>query len=145
MTTKPDLAAIVPEFTWPVRIYYEDTDAAGVVYHGNYLKYMERARTEWLRATGFSHDMLREKEGIVFVVTDMTISFQKPATMDEHLQVMVKLVKTGNARLYFEQSIINEADELICSADVCVACLDADTLKPKRIPNPIKVELTHVN
>lgn len=143
MTTKNNIIDN-SEFIWPVRIYYEDTDAAGVVYHGNYLKYMERARTEWLRATGYSHEKLREQEGIVFVVTEMTISFQKPACIDEQIEVRVKLVKAGGASLRFMQTIINELEEVICRADVNVACLDAGTLKPKRIPNPIKVELIYV-
>lgn len=145
MTTKNSASIIDSEFNWPVRIYYEDTDAAGVVYHSNYLKYMERARTEWLRATGFSHEKLREQEGIIFVVTNMTISFEKPACIDEQIEVLVRLTKTGGASLQFEQIIIDGSEEMICRADVNVACLDSETMKPKRIPNPIKVKLTHVD
>ena len=145
MTTKTNAASGGAEFNWPVRVYYEDTDAAGVVYHSNYLKYMERARTEWLRATGFSHEQLREREGVIFVVTDMTISFKKPACMDQQIEVRVSLFEAGGASLRFLQTIINESQELLCAAEVNVACLDSGSMKPKRIPNPIKVELTHVD
>lgn len=145
MTKKTNTPTNGSEFNWPVRIYYEDTDAAGVVYHSNYLKYMERARTEWLRATGHSHESLREREGIIFVVTDMNISFIKPACMDEQIEVQVSLIGAGGASLRFLQTIFNESEEMVCRAEVDVACLDSGTMKPKRIPNPIKVKLTHVD
>ena len=134
------MPAETTEFNWPVRVYYEDTDTGGVVYHSNYLKYMERARTEWLRALGWSQQHLQSKEGVVFAVTRMNIEFLKPARMDDLLQVRARLTRGGGASLGFEQSISNEAAELICRADVEVACLDARTFKPARLPASVRLE-----
>lgn len=132
------------EFHWPVRVYYEDTDAAGVVYHGNYLKFMERARTEWLRAIGFSQEHLREREGIIFVVADMKIRFHKPAVFDEELNVQSTIKNMNAASLDFIQTIINIRQEIVCCAEVTVACLQADTFRPCRIPDNIKETFQHV-
>lgn len=129
------------EFTWPVRVYYEDTDTAGVVYHGNYLKYMERARTEWLRTLGFSQQRLREEKGILFVVTDMAIRFQRPARFDELLNVTTRITNMNAASLNFIQTIANTGP--VCEAEVTVACLDADNMKPRRLPEPIKEAFSH--
>ena len=93
------------EFTWPIRVYYEDTDAAGVVYHSNYLKYMERARTEWLRKLGFSQEVLREETGNIIVVSEMDIKFVRPAKLDDMLEVNSVLIKVTGASFLFEQSI----------------------------------------
>jgi acyl-CoA thioester hydrolase len=131
------------EFTWPVRVYYEDTDSAGVVYHSNYLKYMERARTEWLRALGFSQQRLREDEDILFVVTNMSIRFQRPARFDEQLNVTTRLNNMNAASLNFTQSIYNDDAEPICTAEVAIACLHAVSLKPRRIPDAIKETFHH--
>ncbi|MFQ5660265.1 MAG: tol-pal system-associated acyl-CoA thioesterase [Gammaproteobacteria bacterium] len=133
------------EFNWNVRVYYEDTDAAGVVYHGNYLKFMERARTEWLRAIGLSQDVLHKEQGIIFAVTKMNIRFQLPAHIDELLAVNTKLVKTGGASLLFLQSITNQQERLLCDADVNAACLNASTLKPQRLPGSLISALANVN
>lgn len=132
------------EFHWPVRVYYEDTDAAGVVYHSNYLKFMERARTEWLRAIGFSQEHLREREGILFVVADMNIHFRKPAVFDEELNVLSTIKNMNAASLAFTQTITNARCDIVCSADVTVACLQADTFRPCRIPDNIKETFQHV-
>ena len=131
------------EFTWPVRVYYEDTDAAGVVYHGNYLKYMERARTEWLRALGFSQQRLREEEGILFVVTAMSICFRRPARFDEQLNVTSRINNMNAASMNFTQAVHNGSAEPVCTAEVAIACLDAVTMKPRRIPGAIKEEFSH--
>lgn len=131
------------EFTWPVRVYYEDTDSAGVVYHSNYLKYMERARTEWLRALGFSLQRLREEEGMLFVVTDMSIRFQRPARFDEQLNVTTRLNNMNAASLNFIQFINNGDAEPVCTAEVAIACLDAASMKPRRIPDAIKETFPH--
>ncbi len=132
------------EFHWPVRVYYEDTDAAGVVYHSNYLKFMERARTEWLRAIGFSQEHLREREGIIFVVAEMDIHFRKPAVFDEELNVTSTIKSMNAASLNFTQTITNTRYGIVCSADVTVACLQADTFRPCRIPDNIKETFQHV-
>lgn len=129
------------EFLWPTRVYYEDTDAAGVVYHSNYLKYMERARTEWLRSAGHSQKSLAETEGIVFVVAKMNIEFKSPSWFDEMLNVRSRVTGMNGAGLQFEQSITGETGTLKCRADVQIVCVDSKTFRPKRIPNSIKAEI----
>lgn len=133
----------VTEFRWPVRVYYEDTDAGGVVYHSNYLKFMERARTEWLRALGFSQQRLREEQGILFVVTDMALRFQRPARFDEQLDVITRIKNMNAASLNFMQTINNANNEPVCEAAVTVACLDAAGMKPRRIPATVKESFSH--
>jgi acyl-CoA thioester hydrolase len=130
------------EFCWPIRIYYEDTDAAGVVYHSNYLKYMERARTEWLRAMGFSQQELREKSGIIIVITELEMKFMKPALLDDLLEVKSTLIKATGASFVFDQFIEKTPDK-ICTARVKGVCLNALTFKPQRIPAELKSELAH--
>jgi acyl-CoA thioester hydrolase len=132
------------EFSWPIRVYYEDTDAAGVVYHSNYLKYMERARTEWLRKLGFSQEVLREESGNIIVVSEMDIKFVRPAKLDDLLEVNSTLIKVTGASFLFEQSI-KKMQEKICSARVKGVCLNALTFKPQRLPAALKSELSHVN
>ena len=132
------------EFSWPIRVYYEDTDAAGVVYHSNYLKYMERARTEWLRKLGFSQEVLREESGNIIVVSEMDIKFVRPAKLDDLLEVNSTLIKVTGASFLFEQSI-QKMQEKICSARVKGVCLNALTFKPQRLPAALKSELSHVN
>jgi len=129
------------EFFWPTRVYYEDTDAAGVVYHSNYLKFMERARTEWLRTEGYSQLSLVETEGIVFVVAKMNIEFKSPARFDELLTVCSRVTGTNGAGLMFEQSIISETGSVRCRADVHIVCVDPQTFRPKRIPESIKAKI----
>ena len=130
-------------FNWTIRVYYEDTDAAGVVYHSNYLRFMERARTEWLRTLGYSHNRLHETENMVFVVSSMNIEFKKPAQFDELLNVNCRLARLGGTSLVFEQIIHNDANETKCRADVYIACVDANTFKPKRIPASLRAEFNH--
>lgn len=135
---------MLPEFSWQVRVYYEDTDAAGVVYHSNYLKFMERARTEWLREAGYSQQILEKEEGIVFVVARIiNMEFLRPARFDELLHIHSKLVGTGAARLEFEQTVFGESAVPICRATVHIVCIDPITFKPKKIPNKIKAKLTN--
>ena len=130
------------EFKWPVRVYYEDTDAGGIVYHTCYLKYMERARTEYLRALGYSHGKLRAEEGILFVVNRININFKRPAVFDDELTVTAALDKTTGASLMFHQTICRN-DEELCEADIAVACLSADRYKPKRMPITLIADFTH--
>ena len=123
------------EFTWPVRVYYEDTDAGGVVYYANYLKFLERARTEYLRALGFEQDQLKQEYGIIFAVHSLSIKYQKPAVFNDALTVTAEIVERGNARLTFKQMITRDKDKTsICSAEVIIACLNADKFSPTRIP-----------
>ena len=144
MANKPSPEPVTQskEFNWSVRVYYEDTDAAGLVYHSNYLKYLERARTEWLRCMGYSQENLKHNHTILFVVKDMNIKFHQPAKMDDLLSVNARIKEYRGASLVFRQSIINEQSAPVCDAEVTVACLDAGTLKPRRLPQSIRKELS---
>jgi acyl-CoA thioester hydrolase len=133
------------EFNWNVRVYYEDTDAGGVVYHGTYLKFMERARTEWLRHLGFSQRNLEEELSLIFAVTKMDIKYRLAARIDEQLTVNARLVKYGGASIDFHQAITNEDNDEICNAAVSIACIDSKTFKPKRMPDILKKEFNNGN
>ncbi len=130
------------EFRWPVRVYYEDTDAGGIVYHTSYLKYMERARTEYLRALGYSQKQLRTEQDIAFVVIRVDISFKRPAVFDDELTVTVALGKAAGASLTFHQTICRD-DEQLCEADIAVACLSAGSYTPRRMPKPLIKDIIH--
>lgn len=121
------------DFAIPIRVYYEDTDAGGVVYYASYLKFMERARTEWLRALGFEQDALREQEGIVFAVRKLMVEFFKPARFNDLLRATVSLRRIGGASLSFEQQIQRD-DVALVEAGVRVACVDARSFAPRAIP-----------
>jgi len=124
------------EFLWPIRVYYEDTDNGGVVYYANYLKFMERARTEWLRSMGFEQDELITREKIIFAVRSLQIDYLKPGRFNQQLVVSVKLQTARKASLEFEQKVLtgNKNKEQLCIGIVKIACLDADTFRPKAIP-----------
>ena len=126
----------VQPFSWPVRVYYEDTDLGGVVYHANYLKYLERARTEWLRALGFEQTALAAVHEVVFVVRSISLDFLKPARFDEALDVSVELRETGASRLAIQQFVRRGTEELV-AAQVEIACVNTLSFKPVRIPGPI--------
>jgi acyl-CoA thioester hydrolase len=128
------------EFVWPIRVYYEDTDSGGVVYHSQYVNFMERARTEWLRALGVEHSTLRQEQGLLFAVHSMQINYRRPAVFNDLLQVISRLQKRSGASIVFEQSIYR-GEELLCDALVRVASLNAETFRPKPIPNFILTEL----
>ena len=131
------------EFTWPVRVYYEDTDAGGVVYYANYLKFLERARTEYLRELGFEQDQLKQEYGIIFAVHSLSIQYQKPAVFNDALTVTAEVIDKGKARLTFKQMITRDKDKTgICSAEVKIACLHAERFSPARIPTQIQ-EVLH--
>ena len=124
-------------FSWPVRIYWEDTDAGGIVYYANYLKYMERARTEWLRAAGIEQLPLKEQHGLMFVVVDLEARYRKPARYGDELQVTCEIAERTRASLTFQQQIYRgpiAGGELLIDGKVRVACLDANQLKPKALP-----------
>jgi acyl-CoA thioester hydrolase len=129
------------EFKLQVRVYYEDTDAGGVVYHSNYLKFMERARTEWLRHIGFEQDILIEENEILFAVRHINIDFHKPAHFNELLNVKTHITDQRKASLVFEQIIFNQTEEIICKARIKIACLNYKTMKPEPIPETIISEL----
>jgi len=129
------------EFSWPVRVYYEDTDAGGVVFYANYLRFFERARTEMLRHLGFEQDQLREQEGLLFVVRSVQVDYLKPARFNEQIDVSAKIIERKKTSLIFEQAIMRQQD-LLCTGVVRIACLDAQSMKPKLIPNVILHQLT---
>jgi acyl-CoA thioester hydrolase len=136
----------VKEFLWPIRVYYEDTDCGGVVYHTNYLKFMEQARTEMLRSVGFEQDQLREKEKIIFAVHSLTVDYLKPSRFNDLLQVGTSISRSGHASLTFEQLIARQSDQtLLCRAQVRVACLHAVNLVPQPIPDNIRREITYAS
>ncbi len=126
------------EFLWPIRVYYEDTDSGGVVYYANYLKYMERARTELLRDYGFEQDQLKKEQGIIFAVHSLSVRYHKPAMFNDELKVVTNIKDLGKASLAFGQSIYRVIDNtLLCSADVKVACLRSKNFTPCAIPDEI--------
>ncbi len=120
-------------FNWPLRVYWEDTDAGGVVYYANYLKFMERARSEWLRALGFEQDVLRDAHNIVFVVRRVEVDYLSPARFNDAIEVTVGLARVGGASLVVEQSVNRGVTRLI-AARVTLACVDAVQFKPVKIP-----------
>ena len=122
-------------FRWPVRVYYEDTDAAGVVYYANYLKYMERARTEWLRGIGFEQTDLARQHGVIFVVRSAAIDYLAPARFDDELHVAVELIKVGAGQIDLVQRV-SRGDALLVTANVKLACVGRATMRPTRIPQP---------
>lgn len=121
------------EFVWPVRVYYEDTDAGGVVFYANYLNFMERARTEWLRAAGVEQDQLLADSGVLFVIVEVNVRYHKPARFNDLLDVTVAPVDRGRSRFTVRQEV-RRGDELLVSGTVSAACIDAATFKPKPIP-----------
>jgi acyl-CoA thioester hydrolase len=129
-----------PAFALPVRVYYEDTDAAGVVYYANYLKFMERARTEWLEGLGFPLAAFERAHGTVFVVHRVTIDYRRPAALNDALDVTVEVVDRGGSRLVLRQSV-RRGDDLIADATVHLACVDGATMRPRRLPAPLAAVL----
>jgi acyl-CoA thioester hydrolase len=134
---KPTLQPELFVYSFPVRVYFENTDAGGVVYHGEYLKFLERARTEWLRHLGFDHQALARNHGVIFVVTSMAIDFAKAARLDDTLAVSVRLESLGKVRCVFLQEVRRE-DEVLVKAKVTVASLTAESFKPAEIPEALR-------
>lgn len=126
-------------FVWPVRVYYEDSDAQGVVYYANYFKFMERARTEWIRSLGIEQDTMMRKDRRIFVVVDTTAEFLSPARFNDQLAVTVRLTDLSRATFSMGQDIFrNNIDgELLCRGTIRAAFLNADTLKPARLPDTL--------
>ena len=139
------------EFSWPVRVYYEDTDSGGVVYYANYLKFMERARTEFLRNIGFEQDKLQQELGIIFAVHSANIQYKKPARFNDELNVVTSLTSLGRASIDFKQSVYLQVSHhenaptfsLLCDAEINIACLNADMFTPQIIPASIIEKINH--
>ncbi|MBU0538190.1 MAG: tol-pal system-associated acyl-CoA thioesterase [Gammaproteobacteria bacterium] len=128
------------EFKLPLRVYMEDTDAGGIVFYVNYLKFFERARTEYMRALGF-HKAAFIDDSLMFVVTNLTTKYLRPAKLDEQLIVTATVIAAAKASLSFEQQVYR-GNEVLCKAQVSLACVDKVTLKPKRIPEALLSVLT---
>ena len=128
-------------FQHPVRIYWEDTDAGGIVFYANYLKFFERARTEWLRALGFGQQLLREESGGMFVVSETTVKYHSPARLDDILIVTAELQSSGKASLTIAQRAYlrtsDPSDKLLAEGTIRLGWVDSTTLKPGRIPAPV--------
>ena len=140
MSRRPARPVLQPElfaYSFPLRVYYENTDAGGVVYHAEYLKFLERARTEWLRHLGFDHPALARSHRVSLVVTALAIDFVKPARLDDAIAVGVHLESLGKARCVFAQEIRRE-DEVLARAKVTVACVTCEGMRPAEIPEPLR-------
>lgn len=129
-------------FNWPIRVYYEDTDAGGVVFYANYLKFFERGRTEMLRNMGFEQDVLISEQNIIFVVRSVQIDYLSPARFNESINVSSEITEFKKVSLNFEQ-IISREDDVLCKGNVRIACLNAKTLKPKIIPDFLLQKLSN--
>ncbi|HSN19290.1 MAG TPA: tol-pal system-associated acyl-CoA thioesterase [Usitatibacter sp.] len=137
IATRPSLQPELFAYSFPIRVYYENTDAGGVVYHAEYLKFLERARTEWLRHLGFDHQGLSRTHRVQLIVTSIAVDFAKPARLDDNLAVGVQLESLGKARCVFAQEIRRE-DEVLARAKVTVACVSGEAMKPTEIPEPLR-------
>jgi acyl-CoA thioester hydrolase len=134
-------------FQWPVRVYYEDTDSGGVVYYANYLRFMERARTEWMRELGFEQDRLLSEAGLLFAVRSAHLEFLAPARFNDRLTVSAEVAERGRASLTFHQTVARaDAPQApLCSGQVKVACIDAATFRPRPIPDFMLKEFPDVD
>jgi len=128
-----------PNFSYTYRVYWEDTDAGGVVYYANYLKFMERCRTEWLRAIGIDQHRLRTERHLQFAIVGVTVDFLRPAVLDDEIVVTAELLRLRGATISFKQAIYRDDVQLI-DAGTRVACLDSGTLKPRAIPKDLFME-----
>ena len=124
------------QFSWPVRVYYEDTDAGGIVYYGNYLKFMERARTEWLRSRGIDVARLADTERLMFTVRAITLDFLQPARLSDNLDVSVAVGRMRKVSVELQQVVVRAGD-VLCTGQVRLACVDVDTLKPRAMPETL--------
>jgi acyl-CoA thioester hydrolase len=130
-------------FLWYARAYYEDTDAGGVVYYANYLRFFERARTEWLRSLGHSQQALAADPGVLFTVASVKVDYRRPARLDDLLAISCEPAPSSGAKLTFSQRIWRgeAAGELLCEAEVLVVCVNAASFRPQRVPDFILKEL----
>ncbi len=127
-------------YQFPVRVYYEDTDAGGIVYYANYLRFMERARTEWLRSLGVGQESLRQ-QGIMFVVTEARTRYRRPARLDDELTVTASVERLSRTRLVFAQQVLNIEGNVLAEGEITVACMNAAG-KPCSIPESVRALVT---
>ena len=137
---KPTLQPELFVYSFPVRVYFENTDAGGVVYHGEYLKFLERARTEWLRHLGYDHQALARDHRVLFVVTALAIEFARPARLDDSLAVSVRLESLGKVRCVFAQEVRRDGEVLV-KARVTVASVTGENMKPVEIPEGLRKKM----
>lgn len=126
-----------PIFTLPIRVYFQDTDAGGVVYHASYVNFMERARTEWLRSFGFTNAGLMKELGVVFVVRSLKLDYLKPALLDDLLAVSAQLKEIGRSRVTLLQTLMR-GDESLVEGEVHLVCVTKDTFKPVSVPDVLR-------
>ena len=127
-------------FSWPVRVYFQDTDAGGVVYHASYVNFMERARTEWLRSHGYSNaDLLREF-GVMFVVRSLKLDYLRPALLDDMLEVTAQVADIGRSRLTLRQTV-RRGEELLTEGEVHLVCVSKETFKPVGVPEALRSQM----
>ena len=130
-----------PAFTWTVRVYYEDTDAGGVVFYANYLKFFERARTEWLRSAGISQQTMTQEHGVMFVVKSTAVDYHAPARLDNELMLTVSVEKMGRASVQFIQQAwrtgSGEQRELLATGHIKIGCVDTQHFRPSQIPQHV--------
>ena len=145
-TTSPP----APAFLWPVRVYWEDTDAGGVVYYANYLKFCERARSEWLRSLGLDQQAMAAREQVLFVVSSAQVRYAAPARLDDLLEVSVAVTQAGGASLDLLQEVRRRSpadpaapNALLASAQVRVACVQAGSFRPVRLPTAVLEAIAH--
>ncbi len=124
------------EFSFPVRVYWEDTDAGGIVFYANYLKFFERARPEWLRALGVGQQALRDATGAIFIVSETSVKYLRPARLDDEIDVSVDVREQGRASMLIAQAAWR-GGELLAEGLIRIGCVDAGTFRPTRIPTPI--------
>ncbi len=131
-------------FTWPVRVYYEDTDHGGVVYYANYLKFMERARTEHLRSFGFEQDQLRAREGLLFVVRRVQVDYLAPAVFNDELVVTAEITHLGRASITYGQQVARKQapEQVLCAGSIKIASVDARSMRPAPVPEHIIAEIS---
>ena len=135
-------------FRWPLRVYYEDTDAGGIVFYANYLKFFERARTEWLRAAGVGQQLLANESGCMFVVKNASIDYHSPAKLDDSLEISVRILKLGRASVLFTQEAwrMNDQDPVrLCTGSIRVGCVDANSMRPTEIPVAVFKKIRNAN
>lgn len=133
----------VQTFSWPVRVYFEDTDSGGVVYYANYLRFMERARTEWLRSRGCEQDVLLQQSRLAFVVRAIALDYHRPARFNDLLEVRTRVIEARRASLRFGQQIVyaGATEQLLCAGTIKVACVETITWRPQAIPASLLTEM----
>ena len=132
-----------PVFSWPVRIYWEDTDGGGIVYYANYLRYMERARTEWVRSLGISQAALALDPGVLFTVVEAQVKYLAPAKLEDALAVSCEPTLTGRVSMAFRQRVYRDSleGELLAEGTIRVACVATGSLRPRRIPDAMRTAI----